>query len=151
MFGQWRPCEVCGRNYIPASEDQWACSDSCKLRCVVYDEDNGYYFDDQHDVFIEYENKSRYKPVRSRRSKKYHAWRVAVFERDGECQACGSNYLLTAHHIIPYSECVELRYDVSNGITLCEQCHREFHSTYGRKNIGKEHIERFIESKRCES
>lgn len=63
-------------------------------------------------------------------SREYKAWRKAVFDRDGyTCRNCGDKTggNLNAHHIKPYKDYPELRYDVSNGITLCEQCHIEIH------------------------
>lgn len=59
----------------------------------------------------------------------YHEWRRNVFERDAfTCQICGQvGGKLNAHHIAPYAENVGLRYDVDNGITLCEKCHKEVH------------------------
>lgn len=64
-------------------------------------------------------------------SREYKAWRKAVFERDNyTCQKCGDTQggNLNAHHIKPFAQYKELRYDVSNGITLCEKCHIEIHS-----------------------
>lgn len=56
----------------------------------------------------------------------YERWMTAVKKRDGyKCQHCGKGkeaYLI-AHHIKPYNEFVESRYDVDNGITLCMSCH----------------------------
>jgi hypothetical protein len=63
----------------------------------------------------------------------YKDWRAAVFERDDyTCQMCGkpSNGDIEAHHIRPWAEFPELRFDVSNGITLCQPCH---HSTKGQE------------------
>jgi len=63
----------------------------------------------------------------------YLAWRHAVLERDAYvCQHCGRQCKkrergLAAHHIKPYAEYPELRYDVSNGMTLCRQCHMTLH------------------------
>ena len=33
-----------------------------------------------------------------------------------------------------YSEYEELRTDVNNGITMCKECHKDFHTKYGYKN-----------------
>lgn len=55
----------------------------------------------------------------------YKDWRKAVFMRDRyTCQRCQKKggYCI-AHHIKPWAEYPDLRYDVSNGETLCEQCH----------------------------
>lgn len=69
-----------------------------------------------------------------RTSAKYKNWRRKVFERDGyACQKCGDSRggNLNAHHIKSFSVFLELRFDVSNGVTLCESCHRKT-DTYGR-------------------
>lgn len=55
----------------------------------------------------------------------YKQWRTEVFHRDGyTCQKCYTKgRRLNAHHIKPWAEYPDLRYDISNGITLCEHCH----------------------------
>lgn len=55
----------------------------------------------------------------------YNEWRKSVFERDGyTCQDCGaSGVYLNAHHIKSWAEYLDLRFDLANGITLCEDCH----------------------------
>lgn len=63
-------------------------------------------------------------------SREYKAWRKAVFDRDSyTCQMCGDNKggNLNAHHIKAYKDYPKLRYEVSNGMTLCEQCHIKIH------------------------
>ena len=66
----------------------------------------------------------------------YKDWRKEVFERDNyTCQCCGKKgERLNAHHIFGYAEHKDLRTEVDNGITLCEDCHREYHKQYGYKN-----------------
>lgn len=70
--------------------------------------------------------------VRRRRTDpEYTAWRIAVYERDDyTCQDCGQKGYLHAHHIEFWSQNVERRYDVTNGVTLCVPCHDRRH---GRK------------------
>lgn len=65
----------------------------------------------------------------------YHAWRKNVFSRDDyTCQLCGKRGgTLAAHHLYSYAEYKDLRTTPSNGITLCERCHKDFHNTHGRK------------------
>jgi 5-methylcytosine-specific restriction endonuclease McrA len=56
-------------------------------------------------------------------------WRMKVFVRDGfACQNCGVvGIFLNAHHIKWWSTHPKLRFVVSNGITLCRDCHRLCH------------------------
>lgn len=59
----------------------------------------------------------------------YREWRTAVFTRDcytcQECGKLGSSVRLEAHHLKSWHNYPELRYEISNGITLCAQpCHK---------------------------
>ena len=60
------------------------------------------------------------------------SWRENVLLRDHfTCQRCNATEELTVHHIIPKSICNDkLQWDVSNGITLCQTCHAEWHARY---------------------
>lgn len=63
-----------------------------------------------------------------RNSDQYKRWRTEVFKRDGfQCQRCGSKNDLQAHHVKAWKNNKELRYVVTNGITLCRKCHLEAH------------------------
>ena len=57
-----------------------------------------------------------------------------VMERDEyTCQICyKTNCALAVHHLNGYNWDVENRYNPDNGITLCEECHKDFHKQYGR-------------------
>lgn len=66
-----------------------------------------------------------------RKDKKYKEWRKKVFERDEyTCQHCqaksgkDSEVYLEPHHIKGWAKYEELRYELSNGITLCRECHK---------------------------
>lgn len=64
---------------------------------------------------------------RIRGSQKYTTWRTSIFKRDKYvCQLCKERGgKLHAHHIRSFAEYPKLRFDLANGITLCEDCHRE--------------------------
>lgn len=62
----------------------------------------------------------------------YVEWRKAVYERDNwTCQECGAQGTLNAHHIQAWSSHPERRFDVSNGVTLCRECHAKKHPHIG--------------------
>lgn len=69
-------------------------------------------------------------------------WRKAIFKKyNYKCLVCKSNKNLNAHHFDSYDENIELRYDLDNGVALCEICHIEFH----RKNgYGQNTFEQFM-------
>lgn len=61
-------------------------------------------------------------------------WRVRVYERDGfACVCCGDGTggNLNAHHLEAHNSRRDLRWEVSNGVTLCKSCHRCFHKQFG--------------------
>lgn len=68
-----------------------------------------------------------------RQSWAYKLWRKAVFERDDfTCVECGvRGGVLNADHIKPFALYPELRLEVSNGRTLCVNCHLKT-DTWGR-------------------
>lgn len=71
-------------------------------------------------------SRKRYdKPGRNRPG--YHRWKIEVVKRDKKCFVCGAKEFLTAHHIKPYKDNVELRLDINNGVTLCRKCHSMVH------------------------
>ncbi len=63
-------------------------------------------------------------------NKKYIMWRKLVLERDKYiCQYCKieDKKIIHVHHIIEWDENESLRYEVSNGLTLCSSCHNKHH------------------------
>lgn len=63
---------------------------------------------------------------RGRGGKRYKEWQRAVFTRDGnKCVWCGGSERLEADHIKRWSTNPELRYELSNGRTLCMKCHNK--------------------------
>lgn len=77
----------------------------------------------------------------------YQEFIKEVYKRDNyTCQRCGDNKggNLVAHHLNGYDTFKEQRTDVNNGVTLCNVCHKEFHSLYGYGNNTKEQYEEWI-------
>lgn len=72
-------------------------------------------------------NKGTYQAKRSsesRNSAKYKDWRYNVKQRDGfKCIICSNSYRISAHHIKKWKDFPDLRFDVNNGLTLCNICH----------------------------
>jgi hypothetical protein len=59
---------------------------------------------------------------------RYREWKRAVLFRDKhQCLRCFSKEKIQPHHIKSWTAFPELRYEVSNGETLCLRCHREEH------------------------
>lgn len=74
-------------------------------------------------------------------------WRLQVLERDHyTCQRCdaSSGARLNAHHIEPHYRARDSRWDVSNGMTLCVDCHRQYHRTYGFKRANRATLAEFL-------
>lgn len=74
-------------------------------------------------------------------SKEYKQWRMDVFKRDNftciNCSQVGG--YLTAHHIKSFAHYPKLRFELTNGVTLCEKCHKLTDNYMGRnrKNVCK--------------
>ena len=70
----------------------------------------------------------------SNRKKKYKKWVLDVFKNNNfTCQCCGDNSggNLVNHHLEGWHWCKELRFEISNGVTLCRDCHNKFHKKFG--------------------
>ena len=81
------------------------------------------------------------KNVAIRGSARMEHWRKDIFERDDyTCQHCGARngngkkIILHADHIKPFAYFPELRFELSNGRTLCKPCHEKT-DTYAYKAL----------------
>lgn len=84
-----------------------------------------------------------------RKTSAYQEWRLKVYARDNfTCVKCGKprdyRTKLNAHHLNSFMYNEELRYDIDNGVTLCQSCHMKFHSKYSNRNNTKEQFEEFL-------
>ena len=89
-------------------------------------------------------NKTDEERKNSRSNDEYAKLVNNVFVRDNyTCQCCGQySKDLKAHHMNSYDIHVDERYDIKNMITLCGNCHSNFHKKYG---YGKNTKEQFLE------
>lgn len=78
----------------------------------------------------------------TRNDPEYRKMKIRVRERDNfTCQCCGyrntekSNHGLEVHHIYGYKDHLDYRTEDSNCITLCNGCHKKYHSIYGKNNV----------------
>lgn len=85
----------------------------------------------------------------ARKYPEYLTWRESVYSRDlYTCQCCGDNKggNLIAHHLYNYSEHKDIKTVLDNGITLCKECHKQFHDDYGYTKNNDLQLEEFIGS-----
>lgn len=69
-----------------------------------------------------------------RHTLEFRLWRAKVLERDNyTCQSCCvRGGILRPHHIKSFAHFPELRFTVSNGVTLCAGCHQKTDNFGGR-------------------
>lgn len=81
-------------------------------------------------------NKTREQRQKDRKLLENTNWVNKVLKRDNyTCKCCGKKGGdLIAHHLDGYNWCVEKRYVIENGVTLCNKCHKNFHRLYGYGN-----------------
>lgn len=141
------PCVRCGADVLRTPSDlkynrHRFCSISCGLKGNKFKV--GIALSDRHKAIISELNKgekSRFwkggiTPIHQaiRTSSRYANWRRMVFERDNwTCIQCGRKGNIQADHIKPFSLFPKLRFDMSNGRTLCVSCHKKT-DTYGAKS-----------------
>jgi hypothetical protein len=80
----------------------------------------------------DFAKKSKVFNPEERFSSEYEAWRREVLKRDSNtCQKCGACAVdgakIRVHHVLPWKLFPESRFDVTNGLTLCEDCHYDVH------------------------
>lgn len=150
---QDRVCPICGKTFHPRLNKRKTCSKKCgceymsrtykpskktlKKRSIAL---KGRIFTQDHKDKISEALKGKNNgnwhggisyTRNTRRDRKHHEWKKKIFIRDNyTCQNCGARngngkrITLNAHHIKPYAFFIKLRYEVSNGITLCKDCHK---------------------------
>lgn len=138
---QPKTCEVCGKGMLlrpcEVKKGTKYCSRECYGKAVA-ERQSG----EKHHNYKDGKSLERWLTHQLvRRSIYYKTWRKKVFERDGySCRSClKQGGVLHAHHVVPWVDDPKLRLKVSNGVTLCSECHRLWHM-YDKKGYfeGKE-------------
>lgn len=65
--------------------------------------------------------------INNRQSNEVLRWARKV-KNIGYCQICGSKKKLCAHHIIGWEDSYTGRTDITNGMCICEKCHKMIHN-----------------------
>lgn len=91
-------------------------------------------------------NKTKQEREIERDYPEYKIFIQKVLSRDKyTCQCCKKTGIkLDVHHLDGYNWCKNKRTDETNGVTLCENCHNNFHLIYGRGNNTKEQYDEWI-------
>lgn len=154
--------------FILVSETYIKAKEKLQLRC-----NKGHLFEISWDKFksgrrcsiCQYENLSKEnhwnwkggitpEHIKLRNTEDYKNWRKNVFIRDSyTCQSCfvrGGK--LRAHHILNFSEHIDKRHLLENGITMCSKCHDlgikdSFHYIYGSYDNNAEQLKKFLKYK----
>lgn len=138
-----RKCYGCGKIckvYMSAIKKGWKhCSRECRYKNMVGSKapnaGGGAWMLGKNNINYKHGKSSE---TLARDLTKVNKWRRRVFERDKYiCQKCGydKGKILRAHHIASWAGFPDLRYELSNGITLCDPCHKWVHS---KNNVDKE-------------
>ena len=150
-------CDYCDKEYELKYQDYTKCNHDGKIYCKICSstvltskEKNGMF------GFCRYgKNNPNYNPNKTDEEREqgrcypeYTEFIKKVLIRDNyTCKCCGDNntkHDIEVHHLDGYDWCKEKRTDESNGITLCKNCHKNFHSIYGFGNNTKEQFEEWI-------
>jgi len=107
-------CIKCGSKLTKSKENKYKLCWKCVWPYLVANRKNNGY------VYRTSENRQ------ARSTSKYQRWRNRVFKRDNYiCQMCfGRGGKLQADHIKPFAFFPKLRFVLSNGRTLCVECHK---------------------------
>ncbi len=65
-----------------------------------------------------------------RTSREYRIWRATCIRRDKTCQICNTLQSRQVHHKNNAEDHPDQRFDTENGITLCRNCHTQYHCNY---------------------
>lgn len=95
-----------------------------------------------------WKGEERKETERLRGSLESKQWRKDVFNRDHyQCICCGSKQFISAHHKNSFEWCIDQRFNINNGVTLCEDCHLDFHEKFGFGNNTEEQFNKWFQKR----
>ena len=130
--GKYKPCDNCGKEiYLIKSRLGKFKNNYCSPRCRSAHKATILVGENHHSY-----RKDRDALTDKRRCSENAHWRLAVLKRDNYlCQCCYVYGKTNVHHLKSFARFPELRFDVDNGVTMCQSCHKEFHRMYGTKRF----------------
>ena len=133
-------CHSCGKMHVrPNSYIKWQKlrgrkRNFCSKECFT-----AYNTKESHPHWIKDRTKLKDPKKSLRWSCEMKQWRKEVYKRDNyTCLMCGARskagtaVVLNCHHIKPFISNPDLRFDINNGATLCESCHKK---TYKKEHL----------------
>lgn len=118
---RFKECQYCGKEFTNPIRKTFLKMKFCSKPCA-----------DKGGIRYKGKDNPNYRENVRRRNRcgSHRKWANAVISRDkATCQRCGATDTeLHAHHVKSYKDHPELRFDVSNGLTLCCDCHWNEHS-----------------------
>jgi hypothetical protein len=118
-------CMICNNLFSRYRSQSKFCSNECKNKFMDTNDFKikASLIQTKEKTFTGFRQKNR---LRDMTRKEYIHWRRAVLIRDNyTCQRCNNTHKLEAHHIKSYSKFPELRFDPTNGIIYCRDCHQK--------------------------
>ena len=107
-------CPECGKG-LARRESRYCVS--CKAKLFGSGSDCNFYVDGRNQI-------KESERVLAMHTGEYQTWRRNNFTRDDfTCQICGVKGYLEVDHKVPWFLDKKRRYDLSNGITMCKECH----------------------------
>lgn len=128
-----RLCEACSAPFVARwrvrdGRHEKCCSAACAVKVRDFNGEKNPNWDDNATI----------RNLGGRFTYKYKKWREAVLGRDKHsCVQCGSREKLHCDHIKPWKYFPDLRYEISNGRTLCAECHWKT-PTWGRRHAASQ-------------
>lgn len=147
----------CSIFFLPTPKEVYDFNNNQSSFCNIYQDnpdsaflkasfDSPFLYEQQEGIGFElYNNLREWKKeitAPTRKSPEYKKMKKRVRQRDGNtCQCCGyhndskTHHNLEVHHVYGYKDHLDYRTEDSNCITLCSDCHKKYHSLYGKKNV----------------